>query len=381
MLSIPPPQRPPSRSERLLRETLRRDVEVRDSPPRRPSLTRHSTRVASPPLPPLPPLDLYSRPSSPGQRCRYAELVDEQYTRGNFHFRSPVANASNSPEGFYTSRTESEGTVTPGSRARFTDGKRAHTSSRLTTRSSSPSPPPTRSGATVTRRHSLQRAFYHEPLTPQEHALRARLENMLRPTSSAHMTNPNMAWETNGELQWRDSDLAARSGSVSQPRSAGSVRLVYFPAILHAYLLSPRSPPLLLPQLPSLFPPLHPLSKPVRNARTLAAGAQQILYAPLLTQITIHLPTPPHVLGQVPLQIRPRPPLPVALHQCQASRRGETVQLPVLPTNTTLLTNHKLPRTNTHGGNMFPLKVPLRLQRMPPPRVSAPEMSWNLTIS
>lgn len=283
MLSIPPPQRPPSRSERLLRQTLRRDGEVRDStPPRGQSLTRQS-RAASPPPPPLPPLDFYSRPASPGQRCRYAELADEQYTRANFRFRSPTANAPNTPEGFYTSRTESDGTVTPGSRARFSDGKRPHTSSRLTTRSSSPSPPPTRTGATVTRRHSLQRAFYHEPLSPQEHALRARLENMLRPTS-AHMTNPNMAWETNGELQWRDSDLAARSGSVSQPRSAGSVRLVYFPAILHAYLLSPRSPPLpLLPQLPSSTPPRHPLSKAIPNARILAAEAQQIPYAPLLT--------------------------------------------------------------------------------------------------
>ena len=374
MLSIPPPQRPPSRSERLLRQTLRRDGEVRDStPPRRPSLTRHSTRVASPTLPPLPPLDFYSRPSSPGQRCRYAELADEQYTRGN-SFHSPVANASNSPEGFYTSRTESDGTVTPGSRARFTDGKRAHTSSRLTTRSSSPSPPPTRTGPTVTRRHSLQRAIYHEPLTPQEHALRARLENMLRPTS-AHMTNPNMAWETNGELQWRDSDLTARSGSVSQPRSAGSVRLVYFPAILHAYLLSSRSRPLLLPQLPSSIPLRRPLSKTVPNAHTLAAGAQQIPHDPFLTQIGIHLPTPTHVLGwQVPR------PLPVALHQCQASRRGETFQLPVLPilsTNPILLINHKLPR----GGNTFLSKLPLRLRQTPRPRVSAPEMSWNLTIS
>lgn len=383
MLSIPPPQRPPSRSERLLRETLRRDGEVRDpstpSPPRRPSLTRHSTsRVASPPLPPLPPLDFYSRPSSPGQRCRYAELADEQYTRGNFLFRAPITNAPTSPhsEAFYSSKTESDGTVTPGSRTRFLDGKRAH-SSRLTTRSSSPSPPPTKTKGTVTRRHSLQRASYHEqPLSPQEHALRARLGNMLRPTS-VHMTNPNMAWDTNGELQWRDSDLPARSGSVSQPRSAASVRLftsLPFSTLIYCRLRSRLLP---LPQLPSSSPHLHLLSKTILNVRTPAAGAQQTPFAPLLTQVSKRpstLPPPPHVLGQGLLQIRPLLPLLVPPHQCQASRRGETFRrtvLRILFTHTTLLTNIN----NTQEGNTFLLRLLLRLRRTPRLQVSAPGTS------
>jgi hypothetical protein len=258
MLSIPPPQRPPSRSERLLRETLRRSDEVRDttisSPPSKSSLSRRSSsrRVASPPPPPLPPLELYSRPASPGQRCRYAELADEQYSRGDFLFRSAVNNAPHSPstEVFYSPKTESDGTMTPGSRSRFFDGKRPHTSTRLSTRSISPSPPPTRDRTTVTRRHSLQRAFYHEPLTPQEHALRARLGNMLRP-ETAHMTNLNMASDPNGESHWRDSDFTARSGSTSQPQSGASVRLVhslYCSSIycrldlVHSPTLNPLSP-------------------------------------------------------------------------------------------------------------------------------------------
>lgn len=246
MLSIPPLQRPPSRSELLLRETLRRSDEVRDtsisSPPRKSSLSRSSSsRVASPPPPPLPPLEFFSRPASPGQRCRYAELADEQYTRGNFLFRSAITNAPHSPstEVFYSPKTESDGTMTPGSRSRFFDGKRPHTSThsgRLSTRSISPSPPPTRDRASVTRRHSLQRAFYHEPLTPQEHALRARLGNMLRP-ESAHMTDPNMAWDPNGELHWRDSDFTARSGSASQPQSGASVRLVHSLFLLFSTLI------------------------------------------------------------------------------------------------------------------------------------------------
>ncbi|KAK2460193.1 hypothetical protein APHAL10511_007784 [Amanita phalloides] len=243
MLSVPPPQRPPSRSERLLRQTLRRDEEVRDSavasPKRRHSLSRHSPRVASPP-PPLPPLDFCSRPPSPAHRCRYADLADEQYTRGAFLFRSPINNgpASPTPQGYIPGNMydhlprqgaseSSDGTATPGSRTRFHNGNGPHTSSRLSTRSISPPPTPTRS-ATVTRRHSLQRAFYHEPLTPQEHALRARLESAQRPQDnrrSSHMTNGNPDWvrDRNSQLQWRDSNFTARSGSMSQPQSGASI--------------------------------------------------------------------------------------------------------------------------------------------------------------
>ncbi|KAF8631687.1 hypothetical protein AX15_002255 [Amanita polypyramis BW_CC] len=249
-MSVLPPQRPRSRSERLLRDTLRRDEEVRVLPSRKPSLSGRRSRVASPPPPPLPNHECLSRASSPPPNCGYAELVDEHYTRGTFLFRSAIANAPNSApaQGYYPTKTDDmyqrspralhtqststltelgNGTATPGSKARIQNGNGSHTQTRMhsprpSTRSISPSRSPTK-GATVTRRHSLQRGTRHEPLTPQEHALRARLESVLRledNQQSSHMTwNPKEVRDGYGGSQQRDSDGRTRSGSLSQPQS------------------------------------------------------------------------------------------------------------------------------------------------------------------
>lgn len=236
-MSILPPQRPPSRSERLLRETLRRDGEVRESgitsPSRRPSASRrHSSRVSSPTSPPLPASascgELRApRPSSPSLSCRYAELADEQYTRGTFLFRSAITNAPNSPQ--FPGKMEcmyapahphvqgpisTDGTVVP-----VLNGNGPHSPSyhpRMSTRSASPSPPPTLNGG-IGRRHSLQRSFHHEARTPQEHALRAQLENYFEDTQrSSPMTICRRCDQVNvGVSACCDQ---TRSESMSQPQ-------------------------------------------------------------------------------------------------------------------------------------------------------------------
>ncbi|KAF8638152.1 hypothetical protein AX17_002409 [Amanita inopinata Kibby_2008] len=267
-LNIPPPQRPPSRSERLLRETLRRDEEVRDSttspPSRRTSLSRHSH--AQGPAPTSPALsNSSSRPSSPALRCRYTELADEQYTRGTFLFRSAITNAPNSPPQtshpiYYPAKMESlveRSTRTDPSAAVY----QAHTAttplhftmsvphtptySRSPTRSASPS-----HSAALTRRQSLQRTLHHDTplLSPQEQALRSRLECMLhiedtrqQQQQQVSQTRPNKerrrrshcsneVRDEMGGWPWRDRDWGhgdghgrTRSGSASRTGSGASI--------------------------------------------------------------------------------------------------------------------------------------------------------------
>ncbi|KIL57309.1 hypothetical protein M378DRAFT_396897 [Amanita muscaria Koide BX008] len=229
--------RPPSRSERLLRETLRRDGEVRESgitsPSRRPSASRrHSSRVSSPTSPPLPASascgELHiPRPSSPSLSCRYAELADEQYTRGTFLFRSAITNAPNSPQ--FPGKMEcmyapahphvqgpisTDGTVVP-----VLNGNGPHSPSyhpRISTRSASPSPPPTLNGG-IGRRHSLQRSFHHEARTPQEHALRAQLESYFE---DAQRSSPMTICRRCDQVNFGVSACCdqARSESMSQPQ-------------------------------------------------------------------------------------------------------------------------------------------------------------------
>ncbi|PFH47261.1 hypothetical protein AMATHDRAFT_50427 [Amanita thiersii Skay4041] len=214
MSMLSPPQRPPSRSQCLLRETLRRDEELRDtvkSPSsRRTSVSRRRSSVSSPPMLSHPSFSGdSSRPSSPHPPYRYAELADEQYTRGAFLFRSAMTNAPNSPQPLHSitqsakmdslvespvpvsprrdfrgSQTESsEGTMTPSNRKRYRYSNAPHspTPSRSQTRQTSPSPSRTE-GAIMRRRQSLQRSPRSESVlwSPQEHALRSRLEYMLQ---------------------------------------------------------------------------------------------------------------------------------------------------------------------------------------------------------